>query len=461
MGGFDEAFKRRLEINGFTTYSIGLLIISLRLYVVSLHNHPEQHHLTAFLSYAQFRKNGVHSLKADDYLMFLALALYTLLIGTLVAIVSGGGSNLFLPEELPTFSQDEIADRVYGSKLVVVSEQAMLNLIYILKACLLLFYARLTAGTSFLRLTRYLAIYVAVGYVATQIGFFVFCRPFWGYWAVPPPDAQCTTLQFYAINQACWNISSDILMLCVPLPIVWKLKMPVRQKVGLGIVFTLGGYVIVAAVLTKAFNLSDVYDPSYMLWYIREASVAVYVANLPILWPLLREWLPCLRHSTRSPTLPLSTYKSFDNEPKRFSRSRFSWRKSGHGADAKATVTSIITGPLSRVSRENTRDEEKRPKSVVLSMNPASSPILAGKSKGMSTVTEEISTIGLERPSRTFALRRTDTPKKSSDWDRWTINVETTFDMESSVDVAGPAGQRPPRKEIVSSIGKAHVRRVS
>lgn len=120
----------------------------------------------------------------------------------------------------------------------------MLNLIYTLKACLLILYARLTTGTSFLKITKYLAIYVAVGYVATQIGIFTFCRPFQGYWAVPPPDAQCTTLQYYAINQACWNISSHLMMLCIPLPIVFKLKMPLRQKVGLGFVLTLGGYVV-------------------------------------------------------------------------------------------------------------------------------------------------------------------------------------------------------------------------
>ena len=32
-----------------------------------------------------------------------------------------------------------------------------------------------------------------------------------------------------------------------------------------------------------------------MLWYTREASVAVYVSNLPMIWPLLREWFPSLR----------------------------------------------------------------------------------------------------------------------------------------------------------------------
>jgi hypothetical protein len=35
-----------------------------------------------------------------------------------------------------------------------------------------------------------------------------------------------------------------------------------------------------------------------MLWYTREASVAVYVANLPGIWPLLREHIRFLREKT-------------------------------------------------------------------------------------------------------------------------------------------------------------------
>jgi len=57
----------------------------------------------------------------------------------------------------------------------------------------------------------------------------------------------------------------------------------------------MGLFVILAAILTKVFNLSNIWDPSYMLWYTREASVAVYVSNLPMIWPLLREWFPSLK----------------------------------------------------------------------------------------------------------------------------------------------------------------------
>ena len=47
---------------------------------------------------------------------------YTGLVVCLNVIAAGGGSNLFLPEEFASMSQAEIAERVKGSKIVVVSE---------------------------------------------------------------------------------------------------------------------------------------------------------------------------------------------------------------------------------------------------------------------------------------------------------------------------------------------------
>lgn len=76
------------------------------------------------------------------------------------------------------------------------------------------------------------------------------------------------------------------------------MALPWRQKIVIALIFSLGIFVILAALLTKIFNLTDVYDDSYMLWYIREASVAVYTSNLPMIWPLLRDWFPCLRALT-------------------------------------------------------------------------------------------------------------------------------------------------------------------
>lgn len=102
----------------------------------------------------------------------------------------------------------------------------------------------------------------------------------------------------YAIVQGTFNISSDVFMMLIPLPLILTVSVALKQKVVLFVIFSMGAFVIVAAVLTKAFFFANVYSDSYMFWYTREASVAVYVANLPCIWPLLREALPVLRSWT-------------------------------------------------------------------------------------------------------------------------------------------------------------------
>lgn len=64
-------------------------------------------------------------------------ALYTTLIVTLNKIAEGGGSNLYTPDLESTFTPEDIRERIYGSKIVIISEQAMLNVIYTIKACML------------------------------------------------------------------------------------------------------------------------------------------------------------------------------------------------------------------------------------------------------------------------------------------------------------------------------------
>ncbi|KAI6248186.1 hypothetical protein HI914_03123 [Erysiphe necator] len=276
MSDFGESFVHTLALQSWIAYSIGMLFIFLRMY-------------------ARIRRLGMRGLQADDYLMILVAALYTTLVVCLNIIAGGGGSNLYLPEDFITFTPEQIQDRIQGSKIVVISEQAMLNVIYTIKTCMLIIYSRLTLGLQIRKMLVYLSVYVAVGWVSTQIAFFTACRPFAGYWAMPPPNPQCTTLEHYAIVQGCFNISSDILMLSIPLPLITKLNVPLKQKSVLLIIFSMGIFVIIAALLTKIFNLSNVWDPSYMLWYVREASVAVYVSNLPLIWPMLREWFPTLK----------------------------------------------------------------------------------------------------------------------------------------------------------------------
>jgi hypothetical protein len=79
-------------------------------------------------------------------------------------------------------------------------------------------------------------------------------------------------------------------MLLISIPLIIRLQITVQQKAILLLIFGMGGFVIVASILTKIYCLvPELISYIYMNWYFREASVTVYVTNLPTVWPLVRE----------------------------------------------------------------------------------------------------------------------------------------------------------------------------
>lgn len=61
-----------------------------------------------------------------------------------MSIISQTSSNLIDPNEKVVLDAAEIARREYGSKWVLVVEQMQIMTIWLMKACLLLMYNRLT-----------------------------------------------------------------------------------------------------------------------------------------------------------------------------------------------------------------------------------------------------------------------------------------------------------------------------
>jgi hypothetical protein len=86
-----------------------------------------------------------------------------------------------------------------------------------------------------------------------------------------------------------FNVSSDVLMLFIPLPFIINSKLPPFKRAMLVVIFSLGIFVILAAVLNKYYNFSMPNTTVYMVWDIRETSTSICVANIMCWWPLLRK----------------------------------------------------------------------------------------------------------------------------------------------------------------------------
>ncbi|KAI4266188.1 MAG: hypothetical protein L6R38_008895 [Xanthoria sp. 2 TBL-2021] len=96
-------------------------------------------------------------------------------------------------------------------------------------------------------------------------------------------------------SMGCFNVSADLALLIVGLPLLFKTRIPVQQKMILLIIFGMGMFVIAAALLCKVYGLyAPLITYSYLNWFFREASVSVYVTNIPVIYSFLREVFPSL-----------------------------------------------------------------------------------------------------------------------------------------------------------------------
>ncbi|KAI7567341.1 hypothetical protein KC346_g20767, partial [Hortaea werneckii] len=97
-------WERRFRIETWAEYAVGVSIIVLRMLRI---------------------RRKVSRLQVDDYIALQTIIWYTLLVVAINRIVFGGGSNFMTPEEEAALTPEIKAERVKGSKWVLVSEQAM------------------------------------------------------------------------------------------------------------------------------------------------------------------------------------------------------------------------------------------------------------------------------------------------------------------------------------------------
>ena len=86
------------------------------------------------------------------------------------------------------------------------------------------------------------------------------------------------------------NVITDAAILVVPLPLLWKLKIPAQRKIVIGLLLCSGLFVISAAIIRVVLTLGS--NPSALninRWGVRETIVGIVAVNLPILKPLCQK----------------------------------------------------------------------------------------------------------------------------------------------------------------------------
>lgn len=108
------------------------------------------------------------------------------------------------------------------------------------KLSLLFFYLRITPQLWFLRTTKMLMWIIVAYTVGITLSNLFACRPIQAAWDGSIVDRQCINTGALYIATAALNITTDITMLILPIPVVMPLQMSKRQKAEVVGIFALG-----------------------------------------------------------------------------------------------------------------------------------------------------------------------------------------------------------------------------
>ncbi|KAI0165175.1 hypothetical protein GGR52DRAFT_581885 [Hypoxylon sp. FL1284] len=296
------AAARANLIRLWTLYSLGVSVTILR-------------------TYARIKLAGLKKLWADDFFVWIAMLFYSAQTSLAheVGVVHCFANNGMTDDEramLP-FSSDEYQMRVTGSKIQLAGWATYALLMCFLKFSVLSFYIRFTEG-----LGRRYSIRIRVGFgliigtsIASVLAIFCGCLPFYRNWQIyPDPGNHCQPAISRPIIWTTFaaNISTDIYLILIPIPMLLSSSLKPVKKVASSIVLGAGVFVLVCAMLKTIFVTVDPINGAQLAgeWGTVEAFVAVFTTKLPMIFPLFKAWLGPVFFSSSKPYITRTGFKT-------------------------------------------------------------------------------------------------------------------------------------------------------
>ncbi|KAM0277695.1 hypothetical protein ACHAQH_005638 [Verticillium albo-atrum] len=175
----------------------------------------------------------------DDALLVLAWLISFTTVGLCVHMFASGAGGVHGWEIDSTTFNIFMMDVYLAAAIYIVGGS-------LAKISLLIFYFRLSPQRWF-RTATWATLFFISGYTIGIFFALVFaCNPIAMNYDINVQTGTCINRPSLYIATAVVNIASDIVLFCLPLPIVVKLQVPRRQKLGLLMIFLLGSIIVEA-----------------------------------------------------------------------------------------------------------------------------------------------------------------------------------------------------------------------
>ncbi|PLB49145.1 hypothetical protein P170DRAFT_455878 [Aspergillus steynii IBT 23096] len=284
---------------------------------------------------------GVKNFQLDDYLMPVAGIVYgfeTAAAYCVGAWWKGLANNAMTDQQRLALdpASEEFSLRVGGSKTQVVGWSLYTTLLWLLKACMAIFFSRVAAGLVNMTIRIRLAyLFVAATYIAVICSILFGCHPMSKNWQIyPDPGNYCqpavSHIDVYVTVTL--NVATDVYLISIPTPMLFKARLPWREKLELLVLFSGGIFVMAAGILRCVLIVTAGANGAQQAgsWACRETFVAVIIGNAPMIYPLFR------RMARRAGWYISTTYGHGGNTSQSYPLSEGDGKQASHDAESTA-----------------------------------------------------------------------------------------------------------------------------
>ncbi|KAI5246447.1 hypothetical protein E4T42_06377 [Aureobasidium subglaciale] len=173
-------------------------------------------------------------------------------------------------------------------KMIVPGSVLYVSSLWCIKFALVIFYKKLAAPGSKMQIAYNFALAgLAVTFTAIFFDILFQCYPYDKRWS-HDPSYQCSP-KASRINYwitILFNIFSDLIIICLPITMVMKLQMKLKQRLAVAFIFALGGFVIIASIIRAIYSWQNKTMLTCTVSMV-ENGVAIIGACLPALRAIL------------------------------------------------------------------------------------------------------------------------------------------------------------------------------
>ncbi|KAJ5746202.1 hypothetical protein N7520_011384 [Penicillium odoratum] len=236
----------------------------------------------------------VRSFRADDVLMLMAFALSCVLTGVTLDMLNWGLAKHMWDVPLDTYSP-------MFSKLNLVAAIIYCAATGFTKCSVLIFYLRIFPSRKF-HIAVWTIVFIAAGYSVASILANIFsCNPIAKSWDLTITTGSCMNRPVFYFANAGLGIFTDFATVAVPIPWIYRLQMPTRQKVAVCGVLAMGCFVgIVSCIrLVTLYYLLTSSDLTWtttnaLLWCTIELNLGIFGGSVTAMRPFIRRYFPRL-----------------------------------------------------------------------------------------------------------------------------------------------------------------------